>query len=104
MNRFPVLRERLYQVVNKLLRNCMVPTQNMIGNLIDVELSYINTSHPDFISGREAIKQVNEILNSSSSNGGVTAAVPVNGGASTEGSSKEKVFSCLRSVGVSLFW
>ncbi len=25
---------------------------SMIGNLIKIELAYINTSHPDFIGGR----------------------------------------------------
>ena len=31
----------------------MVPTQKMISNLIQIELAYINTSHPDFIGGKQ---------------------------------------------------
>ena len=35
------------------LKGCMVPTQKMISNLIQIELAYINTSHPDFIGGKQ---------------------------------------------------
>ena len=31
----------------------MIPTQKMISNLIQIELAYINTSHPDFIGGKQ---------------------------------------------------
>ena len=40
----------------------MIPTQKMISNLIQIELAYINTSHPDFIGG----KQVTHLFNVSS--------------------------------------
>lgn len=49
--RFPELRERMVEVVSSLLRRCVSPTQLMISNLVKIELSYINTSHPDFIGG-----------------------------------------------------
>lgn len=55
INRFPLLRDRLFEVVNSLLRNCLKPAQAMISNLIKVELAHINTSHPDFIGGKKAI-------------------------------------------------
>ena len=32
----------------------------MISNLISVELAYINTSHPDFIGGKQAVAQLNK--------------------------------------------
>ena len=51
LTRFPELRDRMMDVVSGLLRRCVQPTQMMISNLIKIELSYINTSHPDFIGG-----------------------------------------------------
>lgn len=55
LGRFPELRDRVYEIVNSLLRNCVSPTQKMISNLIQIELSYINTFHPDFVGGRAAV-------------------------------------------------
>ena len=63
INRFPELRERLFEIVSQLLKNCVGPTQKMISNLIQVELAYINTSHPDFIGGKAAVAQLNRKLN-----------------------------------------
>lgn len=63
VSRFPTLRDRMFDVVNRLLRSCVTPAQAMITNLIDVELSYINTSHPDFIGGKNAVQQMNRKLN-----------------------------------------
>jgi len=55
LNRFPVLRDRVFEAVHQLLRECVKPTQQMIVNLVKVELAHINTSHPDFIGGKRAI-------------------------------------------------
>ena len=63
LGRFPELRDTVYEIVNQLLRNCVVPTQKMISNLIQIELSYVNTSHPDFIGGKQAVAQLNRKLN-----------------------------------------
>ena len=41
-----------------VLQNCLKPTQNMINNLIDVELGYININHPDFASVPEYLNGV----------------------------------------------
>lgn len=57
--RFPELRDRVFEIVNQVLRNCVIPTQKMISNLIQIELAYINTSHPDFIGGKQAVSQIN---------------------------------------------
>ena len=54
-NRFPDLRDRTFDVVNVLLKQCKTPASTMISNLIQMELSYINTSHPDFIGGKAAV-------------------------------------------------
>ena len=73
ISRFPHLRDRIYEVVNRLLRGCMVPTQAMISNLIDIELGYINTSHPDFCGGRNAVNHINKKFNSNSTATAATA-------------------------------
>lgn len=58
--RFPNLREQMVEVVSSLLRRCVQPTQMMVSNLIKIELSYINTSHPDFIGGSKAVAKLME--------------------------------------------
>ncbi len=60
LSRFPQLRDRLFEIVQLQLRSCVGPTQKMITNLISIELAYINTSHPDFIGGKQAVAQLNK--------------------------------------------
>lgn len=71
--RFPVLRDRVMEVVKSLLADCLEPTRGMISNIIAVEKSYINISHPDFIGGKEAVAsaqaRVLKMLQSQSSDG-----------------------------------
>jgi dynamin 1-like protein len=55
LTRFPDLRDRTVEIVHQLLRDCMAPAQKMISNLIQIELAYINTSHPDFVGGKAAV-------------------------------------------------
>ncbi|VWU48272.1 dynamin-like protein [Hepatocystis sp. ex Piliocolobus tephrosceles] len=52
MERFTNLKTALNEQVKTLLKNCLQPTKAMINNLILIELSYINTSHPDFLNER----------------------------------------------------
>ena len=33
----------------------VAPTAEMINNLIEIELGYINTNHPDFVGGTNAL-------------------------------------------------
>lgn len=35
-----------------------MPTEDMIKNLIEIELGYINTNHPDFCGGANAMLDV----------------------------------------------
>jgi hypothetical protein len=49
LQRFKVLRSRVLEVANNSLRKCLKPTNKMIESIIECELAYINTSHPDFI-------------------------------------------------------
>lgn len=48
MLRFPKLHEQIIDVVTHLLRRRLPPTNSMVENLVSIELSYINTKHPDF--------------------------------------------------------
>ncbi|XP_054710135.1 dynamin-1-like protein [Uloborus diversus] len=46
--RFPKLHEQIVDVVTHLLRRRLPATNAMVENLVAIELSYINTKHPDF--------------------------------------------------------
>lgn len=73
LSRFPTLRDRVFECIHKLLRECVKPTQTMISNLVKVELAFINTSHPDFIGGKKAIlaqRNDNASTNAAGGNGG----------------------------------
>ena len=60
LQRFGKLREQVVEVTNELLRKCRTPTKQMITNLVCVEMSYINTSHPDFVGGGGAFYKIFE--------------------------------------------
>ena len=75
LTRFAHLREKVIEVVSSLLRRRLQPTKVMITNLVQIELAYINTNHPDFIGGARAVTQLAE----QGRNGG-NAATGSNGG------------------------
>jgi dynamin 1-like protein len=47
--RFPKLRVGVLGVVNGILRRHLEPATQMLRDLIQIELAYINTNHPDFV-------------------------------------------------------
>lgn len=51
LRRFRKLSFHLNSIIENMLSELMLPTCNMIRNIIEVELGYINTRHPDFIIG-----------------------------------------------------
>lgn len=55
LGRFHRLRVAVSDATLRLLRERKVPTIEMVQNLIDMEMSYVNTWHPDFIGGKRAI-------------------------------------------------
>ncbi|CAN4075747.1 unnamed protein product [Withania somnifera] len=55
MRRFSELRRRLEDVTARFLRDGVKPAERMITNLIDMEMDYINSSHPNFIGGTKAV-------------------------------------------------
>jgi len=60
LDRFSILRDRIIDVAGNLLRKSLSPTRIMIANLINIELAYINTNHPDFIGGQKAMANLYE--------------------------------------------
>lgn len=52
--RFPILRDRVNQVVMSLLRQRQPIANSMVESLISIELAYVNTNHPDFVGGTRA--------------------------------------------------
>jgi dynamin GTPase len=49
MGRFPVLREEVERIVNTRIRECEQKTKDQLKLFVDIELSYMNTNHDDFI-------------------------------------------------------
>lgn len=60
LTRYPNLRDRMTDVVSALLKRSVGPTQTWVSNLVRIELSYINTNHPDFIGGSRAVARLME--------------------------------------------
>lgn len=61
--RFPALRERFNTVVIHFFKKCMSPTTKLVSDFVAAQAVYLNTGHPDFISGHKAMEIVNERLN-----------------------------------------
>jgi replication fork clamp-binding protein CrfC len=53
------LRERIQEVVEALLSEYRNPTLTMVNNLINVELAFINSAHPNFV-GANLINQMTD--------------------------------------------
>ena len=46
------------------INQCLAPTNQMVKNIIQIELSFINSSHPDFLSDgtmKEELQHRNEV-------------------------------------------
>ncbi|KAF5448423.1 hypothetical protein F2P56_028959 [Juglans regia] len=56
LQRFPVLRKRVDEVIGNFLREGLKPSETMIGHIIEMEMDYINTSHPNFIGGSKSVE------------------------------------------------
>ncbi|KAI4299174.1 hypothetical protein L6164_032657 [Bauhinia variegata] len=56
LKRFPVLRRRMDESIGNFLREGLEPAENMIGHIIEMEMDYINTSHPNFVGGSKALE------------------------------------------------
>jgi dynamin 1-like protein len=58
--RFPELKERLYACVIAYFKKALQPTSKLVQDLINMETTYINTGHPDFLNGHRALSIVQE--------------------------------------------
>ncbi|KAM0792327.1 vacuolar protein sorting-associated protein 1 [Microbotryomycetes sp. NB124-2] len=58
--RYPALRDRFFSSVQGFYRKSMLPTNKLVQDLVAMEATYINTGHPDFISGHKAMALVSE--------------------------------------------
>ncbi|KAL5705321.1 dynamin GTPase [Ranunculus cassubicifolius] len=56
LHRFPFLRKRMDEVIGNFLREGLEPSETMIAHIIEMEMDYINTSHPNFIGGSKAVE------------------------------------------------
>ncbi|KAG2226760.1 hypothetical protein INT45_005725 [Circinella minor] len=60
--RFPALKDKFYSVVLAFFKKALMPTNKLVSDLVSMEACYINTAHPDFLNGHQAIAIVNEQL------------------------------------------
>eukprot|EP00794_Sanderia_malayensis_P006159 gene6159-6869_t len=58
IRRFPKLHDKVVDVVSTLLQSRLVPTNQMVENLVQIELCYINTNHPDFTDGASVVSSM----------------------------------------------
>ncbi|XP_050209312.1 dynamin-related protein 3A [Mercurialis annua] len=65
LQRFPVLRKRMDEVIGNFLRDGLEPSETMIGHIIEMEMDYINTSHPNFVGGSKAVENAMQQIKSS---------------------------------------
>lgn len=65
LQRFPVLRKRMDDVIGNFLREGLEPSETMIGHIIEMEMDYINTSHPNFLGGSKAVELAAQQVKSS---------------------------------------
>ncbi|KAH8919280.1 hypothetical protein BT69DRAFT_1266849 [Atractiella rhizophila] len=56
--RYPALKQRFFSVVVAFYKRAMDPTQKLVTDLVSMEACYVNTGHPDFISGHKAMDLV----------------------------------------------
>ncbi|GMH24138.1 hypothetical protein Nepgr_025981 [Nepenthes gracilis] len=56
LRRFPVLRKRIDEVTGNFLRGNLQPSESIVGHIVEMEMDYINTSHPDFIGGDKSLE------------------------------------------------
>jgi len=74
ISRFKKLEGKIKSIMENVLDSCLEPTNQMIKNLIEIEKSYINTNHPDFMGSDQSLMNIfdensqNNILNFSNMN------------------------------------
>lgn len=59
LTRLVNMRLKILDVIKNFLHSCVEPTKHMIRNYLAVELSYINTNHPDFLRNSAILEAYN---------------------------------------------
>jgi len=59
-SRYPALKEQLSQNFIQYLREALIPTNTFVIDLIKSEETYVNTAHPDLLTGSQAMAIVEE--------------------------------------------
>jgi len=88
VKRFPRLHDKVVEVVTHLLQRRLPSTNEMVENLVKIELSYINTNHPDFTDGASLVstitmnhemerKRLSKLAHSTLSNGPLEVCDPI---------------------------
>ncbi|KAI7992558.1 Dynamin-related protein 3A [Camellia lanceoleosa] len=57
--------DELIKVIGNFLREGLEPSETMIGHIIEMEMDYINTSHPKFIGRSKAVEEALHQIKSS---------------------------------------
>ena len=78
--RFPALRERFNSVVIQFFKRCMAPTTKLVADIVAAEACYLNTGHPDFLSGHRAVSIVTERHMAAQSHSTATSGTEIRGG------------------------
>ncbi|KAI9294228.1 hypothetical protein K502DRAFT_324918 [Neoconidiobolus thromboides FSU 785] len=61
--RFPGLKEQFHSVVVNYFKKVTIPTTKLVQDLVNMEANYVNTAHPDFLTGHKAMAMVNDRFN-----------------------------------------
>lgn len=61
--RYPALKERFNSVVINFFKDAMAPTTKLVTDMVAMQACYVNTTHPDFISGHKAMTFVVDRMN-----------------------------------------
>ncbi|KAI0217480.1 vacuolar protein sorting-associated protein 1 [Massospora cicadina] len=56
-------QDQFHAVVVTFLKKATIPTSKLVQDIVSMECNYVNTAHPDFLSGHKAMAMVNERLN-----------------------------------------
>jgi hypothetical protein len=60
MQRFPRLYEKIHEVISAVLSGRLVPTKEFVTNIVNIQLAYINSKHPEFASDAAMINVLQE--------------------------------------------
>ncbi|KAF6229756.1 hypothetical protein HO173_011272 [Letharia columbiana] len=60
LRRYPSLKEKFHAVVISFFKKAIDPTNNLVRDLVNMEACYVNTGHPDFLTGHKAMAIVND--------------------------------------------